>query len=154
MFWNGPPTMPPPMAMWALTFLPSRPLLTMAIALRNNSSCSLRCCVPTWNTLPVSFTASRMRKPSSIVSVSGFSQYTSQPARSAAMAIGTCQWSGVPMVTISRLFLFEQLAIVAVQLELLVELGVELVRVDVVDVAHGDHSACWLARMAIALPWA
>ena len=39
-----------------------------------------------------------------------------------------------------RLLLLEQLAVVAVQLQLVVELGVELGRVDVVDVADGDHA--------------
>ena len=47
---------------------------TMATALRNICLYSLRCCVPTWKTLPYFFTASPIKRPSSRVSVSGFSQ--------------------------------------------------------------------------------
>ena len=52
-----------------------------------SSPISLRCCVPTWNTRLVSFSTLMICLPSSIVSVSGFSQYTSLPACSASMAI-------------------------------------------------------------------
>ncbi len=38
---------------------------------------------------------------SSMLKPSGFSTYTSLPARTASRAAGTCQWSGVPMVTAS-----------------------------------------------------
>ena len=69
---NGPPLGPPPIEQVAVSVLPSRPLRTMATAVRNRLS--LRCCVPTWKTRFVSFTALQISLPSSIVSVSGFSQ--------------------------------------------------------------------------------
>ena len=54
--------------------LPIRPWRTSATARRNRPSDSVRCIVPTWNTRPVSLTTRSMSFPSSIVSVSGFSQ--------------------------------------------------------------------------------
>ena len=44
---------------------------------------------------------SRSSLPSSIVSVSGFSMYTSLPARQASISIFVCQWSGVAISTTS-----------------------------------------------------
>ena len=59
-----------------VTFLtvPIRPARTSATACRNLASDSVRCIVPTWKTRPVSCTTRSMSLPSSIVSVSGFSQ--------------------------------------------------------------------------------
>ena len=62
------------MAQVTLRTRPMRPCRTSAIACRNRLSDSVRCIVPTWNTLPVSPTTFSISFPSAIVSVSGFSQ--------------------------------------------------------------------------------
>ena len=71
----------PPIAHCTFLISPSRPEWHNATASKNwfgnfpfSADISLRCCVPTWNTRPVSLSTLRICFPSSIVSVSGFSQ--------------------------------------------------------------------------------
>jgi hypothetical protein len=62
-----------PIAACTLLIRPSRPSATSAIAVTNSLK-ALRCCVPTCTIRPVCFWIFRISLPSSIVSVSGFSQ--------------------------------------------------------------------------------
>ena len=98
---NGPPVGQPLMPTVIFWMSPSSPFCTMLTARRKRSR-SLRCCVPTKNTLLGYFwQALRISWFSSSVSVSGFWQKTCLPACRASMAILTCQWSGVTMLTTS-----------------------------------------------------
>ena len=81
--------------------LPMRPDRTRSAARRNLPPISSRCWLPVWSTLPVSFTAFFSASASWMVSVSGFSQYTSLPFFSASMAMRACQWSGMATMTAS-----------------------------------------------------
>ena len=62
---------------------------------------SLRCCVPICTMRPVFLQMSQSSRPSGMVNVIGFSQYTSFPASMASIAIFACQWSGVEIWTMS-----------------------------------------------------
>ena len=75
---------------------------TSSHAWRNRSSD--RCWLPVC-TIRLFFRAAfTIARPSAIVSVSGFSQYTSLPASQASIVIRACQWSGVVMTTASTSF--------------------------------------------------
>ena len=60
-----------------------------------------RCIEPVCNTRLLSVTAFMTSMASWMLCVSGFSQYTSLPARKAASVMIACQWSGVAMQTAS-----------------------------------------------------
>ena len=83
LFLNGPPWGPPPMLQVTFLTLPIRPSRIIPMAWRNLWPISERCWVPTWKIRPVSLTTLQICLPSSMVRVSGFSQYTSLPARMA-----------------------------------------------------------------------
>ena len=87
--------------MQQVTFLssPMRPFLTIATDFRNRWPMPVRCWVPTCMTRPLPSSVLRICLPSWIVSVSGFSQYTSLPALRASITGSECQWSGVTIVT-------------------------------------------------------
>ena len=69
--------------------------------------------MPTWQMRLLIRAAFTTAGPSSMVRLSGFSTNTSLPALSASMAIGTCQWSGVPISTTVDFLVIEQRAVVA-----------------------------------------
>ncbi len=64
----------PPMPHVTFLTVPMRPCFTRATACRKRCPHSVRCMVPTWKTRPVSLTTFSINFPSSMVSVSGFSQ--------------------------------------------------------------------------------
>src|ERR1051326_2345672 len=74
------------------------PSTKSAASLRNGEE---RRCVPTCVTRLVRCATSTILRPSTTVSDSGFSTYTSLPALHASMNINACQWSGVAITTAS-----------------------------------------------------
>ena len=83
----------------ATVTLPSAPDCT------DSASCAYirdeRRCVPTCTIRSCFRAASTIARPSTIVIDSGFSTYTSLPARQAAIIWIACQWSGVAITTAS-----------------------------------------------------
>ena len=63
-----------------------------------------RCWLPVWTIRLCLRAAATIAWPSAMVSVSGFSQYTSLPALQAWIVIRACQWSGVVTTTASTSF--------------------------------------------------
>ena len=78
---------------------PMRPLRTSSTARAKGRS--ERNSLSVRETTPARATASHSARPSATEIVSGFSTETCLPAFTASIAIGTCQWSGVAIITAS-----------------------------------------------------